>query len=195
MKRTLVTLAGSLGLVLAMSGCVPLDAPAPTPSVAPGLPAASTSTSVTAAIPDLDPYSTAGLEDRIDAMSKLSSARMLRAGKHPIGNAVPGTEKILIADTVSGEHYAAFPETIEGDSLSVSVLCQTRSRFSFEVYDKELGRQVGSGLGECWPQGIFQAILGNTGRSKPSYIRIAADDEVPLEFSVVAFESIDRPPN
>lgn len=194
MKRTLVTLAGSLGLVLAVSGCVPLDPPAPTPSATPELPAASASASPTVNILDLDPYTTAGLDERIDAMSKKSAARMLSAGKRPLGNAVPGSERILIADTVSGEHYAAFPETVEGDTLSVSVLCPEPANVTFEVHDK-VGRQVGGGQGRCSGEGSFGASFGINGRSKPSYMRIAAAVPVPVELSVVAFESTDRPPN
>lgn len=194
MKRTLVTLAGSLGLVLAVSGCVPLDAPAPAPSVAPELPAASASPTAAAAIPDLAPHSTAGLEERIDAMSKRSAARMLSAGKRPLDNTVAGSERILIADTVYGEHYAAFPETVEGDTLSVSVLCPEPANVTFEVYDK-VGRQVGGGQGRCSTEGSFGASFGINGRSKPSYMRISAAVPVPVELSVVAFESTDRPTN
>lgn len=192
MKRILVTLVGSLGLALAVSGCVPLDTPAPTPSAVPEHPAVSTSP--TADIPDLEPYSTAGLEKQIEAMSKGSTARMLSAGKRPLDNAVPGSERILIADTVSGEHYAAFPETVESDTLSVSVLCSEPADVTFEVYDR-FGRQVGSGQGECSAEGSFGASFGINERSKPSYIRVAAAVPVPVELSVVAFESTDRPPN
>ncbi|MFF5791769.1 hypothetical protein ACFY5D_06960 [Paeniglutamicibacter sp. NPDC012692] len=127
-------------------------------------------------------------------MSKGSAARLLSAGKRPLDNAVPGSEKILIADTVSGEHYAAFPETIEGDTLSISVLCPKPTNVTFEVYDK-VGRQVGSGHGDCSAEGFFGVTFGAKEWPKPSYIRVAATVPVPVELSVVAFETTDLPPS
>lgn len=188
-------MAGALGLILALTGCVQLETDPAPPSAAPGsavdLPVITSSPA--AAVPELDPYSTAGMEQRIKAMSKNSEARRLRAGEHPFDGAVPGSEKILIADTFTGEHHAALPEVTEGNHIMIMVLCQARTSFKVEVYGDPNGTQVASGNSECTPWGGAGIGFGWSPHLTPTYMRIVPDGHEKLEVTVASYEHATLP--
>lgn len=146
------------------------------------------------AVPDMEPYSTDGLSERIKTMSRESMARMLQAGKHPIENAVPGSEVILIADTFSGEHHAALPGTVEGNNLSMSGVCSKATEFSLGFYDESFGVQVAGMRGECEPDGHVEVKTGIQAPHQATYMRITVAEPTRRGVSVVAFETMEPPP-
>lgn len=193
MKQNIAAWAGILGLVLAVTGCVQLDTePAPS-SAAPGsavdLPVISSSPAPV--VPELEPYSEAGLDQRVKAMSEKSVASQLRAGGHPIDDAVPGTEKILVADTFSGEYYAALPTIADGNHMMIMLNCQKSTRFTVEVYGDPDGTQVASGNSECNHQGSSGIGFGWSPNLTPTYMRIAPAGDEKIEVTVLSYEPVE----
>lgn len=100
MKRNTAAWATLLGIAIAATDCVQLDTELAVPSATPDsviqgpVIEVPVEESIPApVIPEIPPYSAAGLNQRIKSLAKDSEARELQAGKHPIDEAVPGSEK------------------------------------------------------------------------------------------------------
>lgn len=144
-------------------------------------------------IPELAPYSADGLNHRIKSMSKDSEARQLQAGKHPFDDAVPGSEKVLIAVIISGETYVALPKIDGGKTMSVSLRCQEATRFTLEVHGLPDGAQIASGNGECGPPGRSGIGFGWSPHHISGYVRILPAQDQEIEVTVISYDDAREP--
>jgi hypothetical protein len=200
MKRNTAAWATLLGLAIAVTGCVQLDTELAVPSATPDsviqgpVIEVPVEESIPApVIPEIPPYSAAGLNQRIKSLAKDSEARELQAGKHPIDNAVPGSEKVLIAEIISGESYVALPKIDGGRTLRVSLRCQEETRFDVGVYGLPDGTHIGGGNGECGPLGGTGFGFGWSPHRISGYLHFIPSGDEKVEITVIDYESAESP--
>lgn len=200
MKRNTAAWAGLLGLVIAVTGCVQLDTELAVPSATPdsviqgpAIEVPVEGSTPAPVIPEIPPYSAAGLNQRIKSLSKDSKARQLQAGKHPFDDAVPGSEKVLIAEVFSGESYVALPKIDGGRIMVVSFRCQEVTRFAIEVYGLPDGTQIGGGNSECEPLGASGIGFGWSPHRISGYMHILPAKDEKIEITVISYEAAEEP--
>lgn len=198
MKRILGTTVACLTLSLAVSGCVQLDTQQAPVSQGPATQPPTPSPTLTEDVPAVEPYSSKGLPERIAKLSKGAVSREIQEGRHPFDNAVPGTERTVLADVASGEHIAALPEKVGGDTLLVAIQCLSGPsaggpiRASFSGPD--LADESGSGSMPTCPAGSYFAFSsGFNPDAQPMRLNIGAPAGTKYEYSVVAFTAAPEP--
>lgn len=197
MKR-MTACVGVLGLILAVSACVPLDAePAPpsaTPDSAMELPALQSpirdTTPEYPEPPELEPYSTAGLEQRIKSLSKDSEVRQLMAGNSQFEDALPGSESVLVAEVFSGEHYVALPRLDASKRIAITLRCKKNTRFDVMVYEQGSGAQIAGSNSACGPSSGSRIGFGWGEHSAPGYLHVIPEDHQHLELTVISYEPL-----
>ncbi|MDO5744861.1 MAG: hypothetical protein Q4P23_10360 [Micrococcaceae bacterium] len=153
MKRFPGTLTTVVGFGLLVTACVPIDGnieetAAPSPTAA-----ENTGGQAPVETPGTDlpwqPYSTDGLKDRTSKLPPAMVAYQVQQGSHPLDDAVPGSERVLLAEDFSSSGRFALPGDSSSDSLYIEVACSNATKYSLEIYDS-IGAMAGSGTAaEC----------------------------------------------
>ena len=198
MNRIPGILVGLAGLGLVLTACVPLDVPPadPTASSSPAEPALPPSAAASSKVPDfaLQTSTADGLEQRIGALHEYSIANQLQQGKHPIDNAVQGSERVVLAERFSQSTSFELSEGHSGDSIVVEMTCAKSVNMRFEAYDAE-GRTLGGGqLSGCSPDGPSGFGFGTSKNQQVRQIRVAINPETDMELSAVVFTSAQQDP-
>lgn len=196
MKPKTPVLAGILGLMLALTGCVALESETGPPGTTPGAPLAGQSIEVPGqqsipapVIPEIKPYSAEGLKERIGALPKDSVARQVLAGKHPFEDAIPGSERVLIAEVFAGESYVALPEIEARQSVNISLHCQEPTPVSLGVYEEPTGAQIAGGNGECGPAGGSGIGFGWGPQGTSGYLHMLPSGDQQVAVTVNSYAS------
>lgn len=135
-----------------------------------------------------------GLEQRTRALHEYSIANQLQQGKHPIDYAVPGSERLVLAERFSQSTRFELSEKHSGDSIVVEMTCATSVNLSFEAYDAE-GRTLGGGQSsDCFPGGPFGFGFGTPNNRHVRQIRVVINPETDMELSAVVFTSAEQDP-
>lgn len=195
MNRILWMVAGLAGLGLLLTACVPLDENSadpitPSSSAEPVLPPHITASSQAPELPSqLSP--TAGLEQRITALHKSSVAYQVQQGKHPLDYAVPGSERVLLAERLAHGMRFELPEKQSGDSIIIEMTCSERTDVRFEAYDVT-GRSVGGGNSSCSPEGPSGFSFGISENHPARQIEVSYVKESFMELSATTFTSAEE---
>lgn len=195
MHRIPRMVAGLAGLGVLLTACVPLDdgsadAIMPSSSAEPVLPPHITASSQAPELPSqLSP--TDGLEQRISALHKSSVAYQVQQGKHPLDHAVPGSERVLLAERLAQGMRFELPEKQSGDSIIVEMTCSESIDARFEVYDVT-GRSVGGGKSSCSPEGPSGFGFGISEDHRARQIDVSYVQESLMELSVTTFTSTEQ---
>jgi hypothetical protein len=195
MNRIPRILAGLAGLGLMLTACVPLDVDSadPTTSSSSGEPVLPPQVAASSHAPEL-PLQVShadGLEQRIAALHKSSVAYQLQEGKHPVDYAVPGSERVLLAERFSRGMRFELPKRQSGDTIIVEMTCSEEINARFEAYDLE-GRSVGSGQSSCSPDGPSGFGFGFLENRLVRQIEVSYVQESDVELSVTTFTSSDQ---
>jgi len=198
MKRIPGTAIACLTLSLAISGCVPLETQPPPASQGPATQPPAAAATPTDSAPVVEPYSAKGLQERISKLTKGAVSREIQDGRHPLDQAVPGTERTVLANVASGALTAALPEKLGGDSLLVALQCLSASsaegpiRASFSGPD--LADESGSGsMPSCTAGSVFMFSSGFRPDAQPTRLNISAPAGTRVEYSVVTFTAAPDP--
>lgn len=153
MKRFPGTLTTVVGLGLLLTACIPLEGNTEG-TTSPSPPATeSNDEQPPVETPESDlplqPYSADGLKDRVSKLPTSMVAYQVQQGRHPLDDAVPGSERVLLAEDFSVSSRFALPGDSSSDSLYVEVACSNATKYSLKIYD-HIGVMAGSGTAaEC----------------------------------------------
>ncbi|MBV1779795.1 hypothetical protein KRR55_11800 [Paeniglutamicibacter sp. ABSL32-1] len=195
MSRIPRMIAGLAGLGLLLSACVPLgtetsDPPKPPTTGEASLTPAGSTPSQTADLP-LQSSPDDGLEQRIAALDKLSVAYQVQQGRHPVDYAVPGSERVLLAERFSRSTRFELSGEQPGNMIIVEITCSKNTRASVEALDDE-GRSLGSGLSsECSPDGPNGYGFGAAEHRPIRVIEVTIDRPAELELSVTVVAAME----
>ncbi|GAA1497021.1 hypothetical protein [Paeniglutamicibacter kerguelensis] len=198
MKRFLGTTIACLTLSLAVSGCVQLETQQPPVSQGPATQPPTPAATPTESAPAVEPDSAKGLQERIAKLSKGAASREIQDGRHPFDNAVPGTERTVLANVASGEHIVALPEKVGGDTLLVAIQCLPGSSADGPIHTIFTGPdsagESGSGsVPTCHAGSYFAFSSGFNPDSQPTRLNISAPAGTKYEYSVVTFTAAPGP--
>lgn len=193
MKRFPSVPVGLATLGLMLTACVPIDAipaePSNTPAAEaePALPHFASPPPVAASTVPLRPYVADGLAGRINNLRKSSDAYRVQQGQHPIDDAVPGTEEVLLAEDFSSNHRFDLPEKQTGDRINLNVTCSRSANITIDVFGAN-GESLGSGsASECGPDHHIGIGLGSFEDQRVRQVQVASSHETDLELSVITF--------
>ncbi|MGL3806905.1 hypothetical protein ACSYDW_12495 [Paeniglutamicibacter sp. R2-26] len=197
MKRILGSITGCLALTLAVAGCVPLESQPPAATQEP-LAQSPTPTAVpTKDPPEVEPYSAKGLQQRIAKLSKGAVSREIQDGRHPIAEAIPGTERTVLANMAAGEHNMELPEHLGGDNVLFSLGCLPGSTSDGPIVatfsDPDPGWEASSSIPGCVAGSYFSFSSGFKPGSQPTSLTISAPAGKNYEYSVVTFTGAPEP--
>ena len=193
MKRYLTTALVASSLVAALAGCVPLDQMAsdrsatddPSVSLAPAFePIPSTP------VPELKPYSSKGIEERVSGLSKNSPAREILAGTFTYDLAVPGSVRLLYAEKSVGGQQAVIPTGGEETGIGYYVRCAEETRFNVNLSDGDTGRDFGSSLSSCEASGSSGGAGGLPHGTESIYLDFDPAAEVSAEVVVFVYAAV-----
>lgn len=197
MRQLLARLCATTLLAAVLVGCSQLvpdsGAPTATPS-ADAAPEPSTEPSVDTAPkpPDapesVEPMPFTTYPARPISKTKMQSlAAELKAGKHPLEQAVPGSERVVLSKRFVGPHEFKVPASVDGKALFWSTSCLGSGHVTVEISDDSgftYGGESSCSLG--WGGSLISDLSG------PGVVRIDAHREAEVQFDMVTFEEVPR---
>ncbi|MDQ0095565.1 hypothetical protein [Paeniglutamicibacter psychrophenolicus] len=193
MKRHLATALAASFLVAALAGCVPLDhvAPVSPPAADPPVPEAPVFEPMPSTpVPDLKPYSSKGIEERVSGLSKNSPARKILAGTFTHDSAVPGSVRLLYAEKSVGGQQAVIPTGGQETGIGYYVRCAEETRFSLDLSDGNTGRDFSSSGSSCEASGSSGGGSGLPDGVESIYLDFDPAAEVPTEVVVFSYTAV-----
>lgn len=187
-----------LASLMLLTACLPLDAVPSDPQSPSGAGETVFPSEGTAPEPPKDlPLQVSpadGLDQRISALHELSIAYQLQGGEHPVDYAVPGSERVVLAESFSGSKRFELPGKQSGNSIILELTCSKSVHVRLEVQDAE-GRVIGGGQSSaCSADGPMGFGFGTSENRHVRLIQVAIDRETGIELSAVTFTSSEQDP-
>lgn len=191
MKRFPRTLTTVVGLGLLLTACVPLDGS--TEGTTSSSPTVTESNDEQPPIekPETDlplqPYSTDGLKTRVSKLPTSMVAYQVQQGNHPLEDAVPGSERVLLAEDFSTSTRFALPGDSSSDSLYIEVACSKATKYTVKIYD-QIGAIAGSGTAaECSSNQTGTLGFSPGGKLQLEQLQLAIDQETDGHLSLTVY--------
>lgn len=193
MRRFPRTLSTVVGLGLLLTACVPLEGSSEGTASPSSTVTESNDEQTPIETPETDlplqPYSTDGLNTRVSKLPTSMVSYQVQQGNHPLDDAVPGSERVLLAEGFTTSSRFALPGDSSSDSLYIEIACSTETKYSLKIYDK-IGVMAGSGTAaQC--SSDQTGILGFSpgGELQLEQLQIIVDHETDGQLSLTVYTS------
>ncbi|GAA4373272.1 hypothetical protein [Paeniglutamicibacter cryotolerans] len=181
MSRILAGLGAAALLTAMLSGCTQLvtDSGASTPE-----PASEPVDALPAVKPTPVPAPFTTYPARPTSKAKMESiAAELKAGRHPVDRAVPGSERVVLSKRFVGPHQFDLPALNPGEAITWSVSCLGAGQVSLEISDA--GPFTSGSIISCSPNRAGGSSPASSGAGT---VRIHVEPDAEVTFELIAFK-------
>lgn len=136
----------------------------------------------------LQPYSTEGMGKRISKLPPSMVAHQIHRGAHPLEDGEPGSEHVVLVESLFASSRFGLPPEHSGDSISIEVTCTVPVKYNLELFDAN-DAELASVVSSCGPEGPSGILTGLGDTSKMNQLQISFEGQSELALGLVTYSN------